>query len=155
MRRRSKGGTKFIEVDHGYSEFGKRAKHGCDKTLYWRVHRGASRCNGSEMASPGVPWLLLRSKGLRRGVIEVVGVPRRHRRLGHVACLQAQSISFTPRPNPPPPRSFTPPPLSTARQARISPSELGSWHELTGDDTLNLAFGFRLLYHGLLHQKFW
>jgi hypothetical protein len=102
MRRRSKGGTKFIEVDHGYSEFGKRAKHGCDKTLYWRVRRGASRCNGSEMASPGVPRLLLRGKGLRRGVIEVVGVPRRHQRLGHVARLQAQSISFTPRPNPPP-----------------------------------------------------
>jgi hypothetical protein len=34
------------------------------------------------------------------------------------------------------------------------PGELRSWRKLTGDDTLNLAFGFRLLYHGLLHQKF-
>jgi hypothetical protein len=55
------------------------------------------------MASPGMPRLLLHGKGLRHGVIEVVGVPRRHRRLSHIARLQAQSITFTPRPNPPPP----------------------------------------------------
>jgi hypothetical protein len=81
---------------------GREAEHGCDKTLHWRVRRGTSRCNDSKMASLGVPRLLLRGKGLRRGVIEVAGVPRRHRRLGHVARLQAQSISFTPRPNHPP-----------------------------------------------------
>jgi hypothetical protein len=54
------------------------------------------------MASPGLPRLLLRVKGLRRGVIEVTGVPRQHRWPSHVAWLQPQSISFTPRPNPPP-----------------------------------------------------
>jgi hypothetical protein len=54
----------------------------------------------SDMASPGVPRLLLRGKGIRRGVIEVAGVPRRHRRSGHVARLHAQLISFTSRPNP-------------------------------------------------------
>jgi hypothetical protein len=53
-----------------------------------------------DMASPSMPRLLLRGKELRHGVIEVTGVPRRHRRSGHVAWLQAQLISFTPRPNP-------------------------------------------------------
>jgi hypothetical protein len=89
MRRRSKGGAQFIEVGHGYSEFGKRVEHGRNKTLHWWPRRGASRCNGFEMASPGMPRLLLRGKGLWRGVIEVARVPRRHRRSGHVARLQA------------------------------------------------------------------
>jgi hypothetical protein len=75
MKRRSKGGAQFIEVGHGYSEFGKRVEHDCDKTLYWRPRRGASRCNDFEMASPGVPQLLLHGKGLQHGVIEVAGVP--------------------------------------------------------------------------------
>jgi hypothetical protein len=82
------------------SWIGRGVTHGCDKTLYWRPHRGASRCNSFKMASPGVPQLLLRGKGLRRGEIEVIGVPRRQWRSGHVARLQAQLISFTPRPNP-------------------------------------------------------
>jgi hypothetical protein len=54
----------------------------------------------SDMASPSMPRLLLRGKELLRGVIGVTEVPRRHRRSGHVARLQAQLISFTPRPNP-------------------------------------------------------
>ena len=74
MKRRSKGGAQFIEVGNGYSKFGKRVEHGCDKTLYWQPRCGASRWNDFEMASPGVPQLLLRAKGLRHGVIEVVGV---------------------------------------------------------------------------------
>jgi hypothetical protein len=88
------------------SWIGRGVTHGCDKTLYWRPHRGASRCNSFKMASPGVPQLLLRGKGLRRGEIEVIGVPRRQWRSGHVARLQAQLISFTPRPNPLPREIF-------------------------------------------------
>jgi hypothetical protein len=58
------------------------------------------------MASLGVPRLLLRGKELRRGIIEVAGVPRRHRRSDHVTQLQAQVISFTLRPNPLPREIF-------------------------------------------------
>ena len=123
MRRRSKGGAQCIEVGHGYAEFGELAEHDGGKILHWRPHRGASRCNSFEMASPGVPRLLLRGKGLRRGVIEVAGVPRRHRRSGHVARLQAQLISFTPRPSPLPREIFYFPyryPLHSKHESRRS-----------------------------------
>jgi hypothetical protein len=62
-----------------------------------------------EMVSPGVPQLLLRGKELWHGIIGVAGVPRRHRQSDHIARLQARLISFTPRPNPLPSRSFHPP----------------------------------------------
>jgi hypothetical protein len=40
MRKQSKGGAQFIEVGHGYSEFGKRVEHDGDKIMHWRPHRG-------------------------------------------------------------------------------------------------------------------
>jgi hypothetical protein len=73
------------------------------------LSRGVHRCSGSEMVSLSVPRLLLHSKEPRRSKIEVIGAPRRHRRSGHVAQLQARLISFTLRPNPLPFRSFHPP----------------------------------------------
>jgi hypothetical protein len=49
-------------------------KDGGDGIFRGWARRGASLCNDSEMASPGLPRLRLRGKGLRCGVIEVAGV---------------------------------------------------------------------------------
>jgi hypothetical protein len=43
MRRQSKGGAQFIEVGHGYSEFGRDLEGGGDKTLHWRARCGNRR----------------------------------------------------------------------------------------------------------------
>jgi hypothetical protein len=81
----------------------------------------------------GIPRLLLRSKEPQRGIIEVVGVPRRYRRSGHVALLQAQVISFTPRPNPLLFQSV-PPVLSYPSPARITAISVNPCAEVTGDE---------------------
>jgi hypothetical protein len=91
-----------------------------------------------KMASPGAPRLLLHGKEPLCGVTEVAGVPRRHRRSGHVAWLLARLISFTPRPNPLPFRSFHPPVLSFPSPARITAISANPCAEVTdgeGDES--------------------
>jgi hypothetical protein len=124
-----------------------------EKEGHWWLSRGVHRCSSSEMASLGVPRLLLRSKEPWRGIIEVVGVPRRHRRSSHVAQLQAWLISFTSRPNPLPFRSFHP--LGTILPESCTNhhdqrESLRRGHRQRGG--LNLR-SFCVLYHGILIQS--
>jgi hypothetical protein len=93
----------------GGSQFWNDALAAGERGGHWWLSRGARRCNGSKVVSLGMLRLLPCGKELRRGISEVTGVPRRHRRSDHVVRLQARLISFTPRPNLLPFWSFHPP----------------------------------------------
>jgi hypothetical protein len=63
MMSRSKGGAEFIEVGHGYSEFGRDLEGGGDKALHWRARRGARRPTNAGRVILSMPRLRLCGKG--------------------------------------------------------------------------------------------
>jgi hypothetical protein len=73
MRGRIKGGAQFIEVGHGYSDFGRDLEGDGDKTLYRRARCGARRHTNVGRVILSMPWLRLHGKGPRRGTIEFTG----------------------------------------------------------------------------------
>jgi hypothetical protein len=128
IERRSEGNAQFNGIDYASCQFWP------EPTLWWW---------DISLASPSWPQPVqgLQDGNSRRATVITtwwkshgmaqLRSPAYHDDTGRSATShdhQVQPISFYPRPNPLPARSFTPPQLSTTRQARISPanSDLGA-----------------------------
>ena len=96
-------------------------ERGYDKTLYWRVRRGAQRHTNVGIVILSVPRLRLRGKGPLCGVIASTSDPRRHWPFGHVARSSGASDKPLPATESTPRQIFYPPSrLSTLRRAQIA-----------------------------------
>jgi hypothetical protein len=105
-------------------------------SLSWRQPMQRLRDGNSGRATVTTTWLKRHGEAQLRS-------PAYHDDTGCSATspgYQVQSISFNPRPNPLPCELFYSPTVIHCAASTNLPGGLGSWRELTGDNTLNLAF---------------